>query len=178
MREKTNIKKIKEFMKELGSRVIIPVNVYFTGGASALLLGFRETTIDLDVKFIPDSNEVLKLIPSLKEKLEINIELASPSDFIPELPEWQKRSIFIDEYNKVKFYHYDFYSQVLAKIERGHTQDVEDIKNFIKGKYVEPEKLLEFFYRIKDKLYRYPAIDPESFEMDVKKIAEKYRRSG
>lgn len=170
MREKTNITKIKEFMKLLGQSINVPVKVYFTGGATAVMLGFRETTIDLDVKFVPDHDEVLKLIPRIKEKLKMNIELASPADFIPELPEWEQRSKFIAQYGKVQFFHYDFYSQVLAKIERGHTQDMEDIKNFITKKHVEPNKLLTLFYKIKDRLYRYPAIDPQTFEKDVKKI--------
>ncbi len=162
-------------MKALGALVKIPLKVYLTGGASAVLLGFRDTTIDVDVKFLPDTDEVLKLIPSLKERLKMNIELASPSDFIPELPGWQERSKFIEQHGNVLFFHYDFYSQVLAKIERGHTQDLEDVKNFILKKYVEADKILYFFYRIKNQLYRYPAIDPESFERDVKNIVKKLK---
>jgi hypothetical protein len=163
-------------MKNIGILVNQPLKVYLTGGASAVLLGFRNTTIDVDVKFIPDTDEVLKLIPSLKEKLKMNIELASPSDFIPELPGWNERSRFIEQQGNVHFFHYDFYSQVLAKIERGHAQDMEDIKNFIGKKYVDAEQLLNFFYMIKDKLYRYPAIDPESFERDVKNIVKKFKK--
>lgn len=175
MREKTSLEKIKEFIELLGENVKSPFKAYFTGGASAVILGFRETTIDVDVKFIPDSDEILKLIPVAKEKLKMNIELVSPSDFIPELPGWETRSKFISQHVSGSFYHYDFYSQVLAKIERGHTLDLEDVKNFIKKNYVKPQKLLHFFYKIKDTLYRYPAIDPEEFEINVKNILKKIK---
>lgn len=60
-----------------------------------MLIGWRETTIDVDIKLVPERDEILRAIPRLKENLEINVELASPGDFIPELPDWQSRSAFI-----------------------------------------------------------------------------------
>lgn len=87
---------------------------YFTGGATAVLIGWRETTIDIDIKLIPERDEILRAIPRLKDNLEINVELASPGDFIPELPNWQSRSAFIAAEGPLSFYHYDFYAQTLA----------------------------------------------------------------
>ncbi len=63
--------------------------------ASAVLLGFRASTVDIDLKLIPDSDELLRAIPKLKEELQVNVELASPDQFIPPLPEWRERSRFI-----------------------------------------------------------------------------------
>ncbi len=37
-------------MQELAGAARGPGKVYFTGGATALLLGFREQTIDIDLK--------------------------------------------------------------------------------------------------------------------------------
>jgi len=175
VREKTNINKIKEFMRSFRS-IKTPVKAFFTGGASAVLLGFRDTTIDVDVKFVPDIDEIFRLIPSLKEKLKMNIELAAPSDFIPELPDWERRCIFIEKYGEVSFYHYDFYSQVLAKIERGHAQDIKDVEMFILKGYVEPGQVIKYFKIIKKRLYRYPAIDPVSFEKSVESIVKKIKK--
>ena len=59
----------------------------------------------------------------------MNVELASPDDFIPEVPGWQERSRFIQQEGKLTFFHYDFYAQALAKIERRHTIDEEDNEN-------------------------------------------------
>ncbi|MDQ7828028.1 MAG: hypothetical protein QN122_05460 [Armatimonadota bacterium] len=33
-----------------------PARVYFTGGATALLYGWRETTLDVDVKLVPGNS--------------------------------------------------------------------------------------------------------------------------
>ena len=64
---------------------------------------------------------IFDVLRRLKEELEINIELASPDDFIPALDGWQGRSVFIARHARIDFFHYDFYAQALAKIERDQT---------------------------------------------------------
>jgi len=78
----------------------------------------------------------------LKESLEINVELASPADFIPELPGWEERCMFVCRESRLSFYHYDFYAQALAKIERGHTQDLVDVQEMIRRHLVDPRAAL------------------------------------
>jgi hypothetical protein len=102
----------------------------------------------------------------------LNIELASPDDFIPELPGWQERSRFIRQEGKLTFLHYDFYAQALAKIDREHELDLTDVRNLIKSKLVELPRLLELFSQIEDQLYRYPALDPPSFRRAVESVVE------
>jgi len=167
MREAANRERIRKLMTGLGQRCADPVNVYFTGGATAVLFEWRADSIDVDLKVIPDSDAFFRAIPFLKEELDINIELACPSDFIPELPGWQDRSIFIEKAGSIGFFHYDPYSQTLAKIERGHSQDVEDVRSIFKTGLVQPDRLLQLFKSIEDSLYRYPAIDPPSFRQAV-----------
>ena len=145
--------------------------VYFTGGASAVLMGWRESTIDLDIRFEPEHDELFRALPRIKEELQVNVELAAPSDFIPQLPGWQERSQLIDTEGKVSYYHYDFYSQALSKIERGHDHDIKDVEAMIKNRLVEPKRLLELFKEIEPQLYKYPAIDPASFLSAVKRFA-------
>ncbi len=106
-------------------------------------------------------------MPRLKEQLQINVELASPADFIPELPGWEERSQFISREGKLSFYHYDFYAQALSKIERGHVQDIRDVRSMFDSRLIEPKKLFELYERIEPDLYRYPAIDPKSFRREV-----------
>ena len=105
----------------------------------------------------------------MKENLEINVELASPGDFIPELPDWQSRSALIATQGRLSFYHYDFYAQTLAKIERGHARDREDVRELIARDLVEPQRVLSLFGQIEPQLYRYPAIDPRSFRHAVER---------
>ena len=132
-----------------------------------MLLGWRASTIDIDIRFFPELDELFRALPKLKEDLQVNVELASPAEFIPELPGWQDRSIFIERIGKTSFYHYDPYSQALAKIERGHSQDRADVQKLMESGLVDRKKLLDYFETIEPELYRYPAIDPKSFRRSV-----------
>ena len=53
-RETSNAAKVRLFMRQLGEQATSPGRVYLVGGASAVLLGWRETTIDLDLKLDPE----------------------------------------------------------------------------------------------------------------------------
>lgn len=167
MREKVSAEKIDQFMKALSRAGRSSAHIYFVGGVSAVLLGWRETTIDIDLKMVPEVNEILKALPDLKERLQVNVELASPDDFIPALPGWEERSTFIGREGAIDFFHYDFYAQALAKIERGHNTDLLDVRQMIELGLVEPSRLLEFFSQIEDRLYLYPAIDAKNFRAAV-----------
>lgn len=70
MRELADSTHIEKFMRELGRAVQVEGRVYLTGGATAVLYGWRDTTIDVDIKLIPDRDEILREIPRLKEKLD------------------------------------------------------------------------------------------------------------
>lgn len=89
--------------------------------------------------------------------------MASPPDFIPELPGWRERSplVFLD--GRVAVHHFDFYSQALSKIERGFEQDLADVRSMLAGGLVEPTVLRALYEEIEPELYRYPAIDPAAF---------------
>jgi hypothetical protein len=95
------------------------------------------------------------------------VELASPSDFIPELPGWAERSPFIRREGKVSFHHYDFYAQALSKIERGHRQDRADVREMLARGLVQPARLRELFADVEPMLYRYPALNTATFKAAV-----------
>ena len=79
--------------------------------------------------------------PRLKEELQLNVEIASRAHFIPELPGWRDRSVLIERQGLVSFFHYDPYSQALAKIERGHAKDLTDVQELLARGLVEPKRL-------------------------------------
>ena len=58
MREIADKEKIRKFMSAIGSRAPREARLYFTGGATAVLLGWRSTTIDLDIHFSPEMDEL------------------------------------------------------------------------------------------------------------------------
>jgi hypothetical protein len=170
MRQKVSADQLARFMQAIGRDSRQAARVYFVGGATAVLLGWRETTIDVDLKIVPESDEILRKLPQLKEDLQLNIELASPDDFVPALPGWEERSGYISRQGGIEFFHYDFYGQALAKIERGHTTDLQDVREMIDRGLIEPSRLLELFTRVEDKLYKYPAIDAKSLRQAVEQV--------
>lgn len=172
MRGLTDRIALARFMRALGEAATADARVYFTGGVTAVLFGWRDATIDIDLELVPDCDELLRAIAVLKDDLRINVELAAPSHFIPELPGWEMRSLFITREGRLSFYHYDLYAQALAKIERGHAQDRLDVTAMRDAGLVEPERLRELFAAIEPEMYRYPAIDPRSFRAAVDEATE------
>jgi hypothetical protein len=158
---------IRRFMDALAQTTTTPVQVYFTGGATAVLIGWRTSTIDVDIHLIPDDDRLLRGIPRLKDDLQINVELACPAHFIPELPGWQERSLFIDKEGTLSFFHYDFYAQALAKIERGHSLDLSDVEVMFERGLIQAEPLMKHFEAIEGQIYRYPALDARAFRSAV-----------
>lgn len=167
MRALADAARIHQFMKALGREADRPGQVYLTGGATAVLYGWRQSTIDVDMKMVPDLDHVFRAIPEIKERLQINIELASPDDFIPVREGWEDRSPFIAQEGHLVFRHFDLYAQALSKIERGHAQDVGDVAEMFARGLVERSRLLEYFSAIESRLYRYPAIDAAAFRRAV-----------
>jgi len=159
-------------MAALSAEVQSPGRIYFTGGATALLHGWRSSTIDIDLKSDPEPLRFFEAIAYLKNKLDVNVELASPDDFIPALPKWRDRSLFIARHRDVEFYHYDPYGQALAKLQRGHDRDLADVANFIKHALVEKRRLLELFREIESSLIRYPGIDADMYRTRVRRFCE------
>jgi hypothetical protein len=159
-------------MRELGRRARVSGRAYLVGGACAVLLDWRPTTIDVDLELDPALEPLLRDIPEIKDELQVNVELASPAHFIPEVPGWRERSPFITREGLVDFHHYDFYAQALAKIERAHAKDLDDVREMVARRLIEPRRLREFFERIAPELYRYPAIDPPSFRRAVEQAVQ------
>lgn len=79
MRERSGAEHIRRFIEFIGGRARDAADVYFVGGGSAVLFGWRPTTIDLDLKLSSNDDEILRILAEAKERLRINIELASPS---------------------------------------------------------------------------------------------------
>lgn len=163
MRPPVDESRIRALASELGRVARDRVRIYLTGGSTAVLEGWRSSTVDVDLRFEPESDELLRALPALKERLGVNIELASPPDFIPELPGWRERSPLVFREGSVDVHNFDLYSQALSKIERGFEQDLADVRSMIAGGLVETRRLRELYKTIEPELYRYPAIDPSAF---------------
>lgn len=170
MRERASRDRVIAFMRRLGREPGARGRVYFTGGASAVLDGWRATTVDVDIELEGEAERLLRSLAAIKDELHVNIELAAPHHFVPELPGWRERSRYIGSEGALHFYHYDAYAQAISKIERGHAQDVKDVTTMIEHGLVERAELRRLFAAIEPELYRYPAIDPPTLRRRVEAV--------
>ncbi len=167
MRGETDRAKLDRLMRELGGRLSGEGRIYLTGGGTAVWEGWREMTIDADLKAEPELPGFYEAIAELKESIDINIELASPDDFIPPLPGWRERSPFVARHGRIDFHHFDLFSQALSKIERGHARDLADVAEMLRRGLVDRGNLWRYFNVIEANLVRYPAIEPRVFRDSV-----------
>ena len=162
-------------MRSIGDAARGEMRVYFAGGATAVLEGWRDSTLDVDLKMVPDRDEVFRAIPRLKDQLLLNVELASPADFIPVRDGWEDRSPFIAREGRVGFHHFELCAQALSKIERGHTRDLEDAAAMVARNLVTTSQLAEYFGAIEPSLYRYPAVDSVAFRRKLDRFLKEHR---
>jgi hypothetical protein len=172
MRSNVDPQKIEQLMKALGREARGSGSIYFTGGASALLIGWRSSTVDIDIRLDPEPPGIFQAIAKLKQELDINIELASPQDFLPQLPGWRDRSIFIGRQGQISFYHYDFTAQALSKLSRGYNRDIDDVRAMYKQKLFTLEKLRDSFNAIESELIRFPSLNPALLRSRVEQFIE------
>ncbi|HEU5264348.1 MAG TPA: DUF6036 family nucleotidyltransferase [Gaiellaceae bacterium] len=167
MRELTDVERLARFMRELGRSADRDGACYLTGGATAVLYGWRATTIDVDILLVEETETLLRALQRLKEDLRINVELASPADFIPIPPGWEDRSVFVTREGRISYYHFDLVAQALAKLERAHSQDLVDVAAMLERSLIDRGETRATFERIEPELFRFPAIDPASFRRRV-----------
>ncbi|MEI2702732.1 MAG: DUF6036 family nucleotidyltransferase [Baekduia sp.] len=167
MRPPVDEARLRAFARGLAEHTRTPMTLYLTGGSTAVLFGWRETTVDIDIRVEPDLDEAFRALPRLKLQLDINVETASPPDFIPELDGWRERSPIAFTEGSVTVRHFDPYSQALAKIERGFAQDLDDVRSMARSGLIETARLLVLFAEAEERLFRYPAINPREFRDKV-----------
>ncbi len=130
MRPNVDKGQIEDFLKNLGRLFRKPGRLYLVGGAALVHAGLRPGStedIDLDVR-ATDEDEMIDAIRQLKDSLNINVEFASPADFIPLPRQWEMNAKYIGRYGTVDVFYFDFYSIALSKIQRGSTRDINDVK--------------------------------------------------
>lgn len=164
-------KVIQLFMKSIGKILKNRATFYLTGGSTAILYGFREGTIDIDIA--GDMDELFSYIPKIKERLQINIEIAKPTDFIPSLPDEKDRHIPIGTFGKVTFMHFDPYSQAFSKIVRGHKTDIADVKALMAAGLVDIKKLFEMVKKLPNHCFaKYPRLNRPAVESAIESFAK------
>lgn len=137
MRERTDRARLRRFLRSLGRRLRRPVRFYLVGGAVMIDLGLRPTTLDIDYVAEADETPALddleQTIRLLKQELNLNVEPASPADFLPVSRSAWSKSRYVDTYGRVTVYYFHIPSLVIAKAARGFEQDFEDAEQLVRS---------------------------------------------
>ncbi len=165
MRPPADAGRVRRFMEFLGRHATREAAVYLTGGATAVLEGWRATTRDVDLRIEPEeaAGVLGEIVVRAKGELQLNVEFTSPIDFMPELPGWRERSPFVGRHGSVTFRHVDFYAQALAKVQRDIEHDADDVAAMLSRGLVSGERAWELYEAIVPALTRFPVIDEPSF---------------
>ncbi|WP_347566134.1 hypothetical protein [Scytonema sp. UIC 10036] len=121
----------------------------------------------------PEPPGIFQAIAKIKQELYINIELASPQDFLPPLPGWRDRNVFIGKQGKISFYHYDFTAQALSKLSRGFDRDRDDVQAMYEQRLFSLRELRDCFEAIAPELLRFPSLDPDMLRSRVENFIER-----
>ncbi len=137
MRQRTDRARLIRFLRALGQHLRKPVRFYLVSGSVMIDLGLRSATLGIDYAADADDPAALaeleQAIRRLKNELDVNVEPASPADFLP-IPTYAlTRSTFIGRYGQVSVYHYHLASLVIAKVARAFEQDLDDAEQLLRS---------------------------------------------
>ncbi len=167
MRPNVDKKAIESFLQQLGHAFRKPGRLYLVGGAALVHAGVRPGfTQDIDIQ-VGGANEgdLIISIQQLIQQMQINIEFASPKDFIPLPSQWEAHAQYVGRYGQIEVFYFDFYSIALSKIERGTTRDIEDVKLLVQQQRIDLNELDAAYQEVFAQLGkgRYPKVTPERF---------------
>jgi hypothetical protein len=167
MRPNVDKKAIESFLQQLGRTFRKPGRVYLVGGAALVHAGVRPgftQDIDIQVGGVNEGDLIIS-IQRLIQQMQINIEFASPKDFIPLPSQWETHAQYVGRYGQIEVFYFDFYSIALSKIERGTTRDIEDVKLLVQQQRIALDELDAAYQEVLAQLGkgRYPKITPERF---------------
>ena len=161
MRDRLTRESLRRLMRELAgsARKDRRYDVYLVGGGTAVMQGWRESSVDADLYAARD--DIFRDVQAIKERLRLNIELVRPEDFVPPLKGADDRHVFIETVGRVSYYHYDPYSQLLSKVVRGFDRDMSDAMAFVSSGMVDTKLFRSLVWAIADSAWsKYPRYSP------------------
>ena len=167
MRQSVDKAAIESFLQQLGRTFLKPARLYLVGGAALVHLGVRPGfTQDIDIQ-VGEANEgeLIVAIQRLIKQIQVNVEFASPVDFIPLPTQWETHAQFVGRYGMIDVFYFDFYSIALSKIERGNNRDIADVKLLVQQGIITLNELDVAYQEVLSQLGkgRYPRITPQRF---------------
>jgi hypothetical protein len=167
MRPNVNKQRIEQFLRNLARSYHKPGRIYLVGGAALVHAGVRtDATQDIDLTInAADEDTLSEAIRQLKDSMRINVEFASPADFMPLPPQWEMHTRYIGRYGSLDVFYFDFYSIALSKIQRGSTRDINDVRLLLQQGYIDLQGLDEAYQAVLPLVGKRPynRLDPRQF---------------
>lgn len=178
MRQRVGQQEIEHFLVQVG-RTRQPGRLYLTGGAALVHRGIRPgQTLDIDIQITVDPANLTAQIAQLKQKMNINVEFASPGDFIPLPTQWEARSEFIKRYDQVDVFYFDWYSIALSKMQRANRQDVVDVQLLVRQGFIDLNELDALYQNVLNRIGNppydrlLPNLSPQQFSQHYQAVRQ------
>jgi hypothetical protein len=173
---------IQHFLRRLGDEFRDPGRVYLVGGTTLVFEGLRQQTVDIDLTYEVTVDKVgrfVEAVRKLKDDIDINIEEASPGDFIPLPAGAAHRHEYIGRFGQLDVFHFDLYSTALSKIARGRQQDFSDVIALLERKLIGWEHLEAHYQDVLPQMgQRSLKQNPEEFELNFRALEAMWRAAG
>jgi hypothetical protein len=171
-REDATRNSIDAFLRELGRQFKGSGSLYLAGGAALVYEGFRPRTLDIDYRVdlvTGDDTEFIRALRGAQRVVPLNVEPASPADFIPLPAGWRDRCRFLVKEGGLSIYAFDPLSTALAKIERGHERDIDDVLALCRAGVLEVDRIAAAFEEISPRIENeaLPRVTEEDFRRKV-----------
>lgn len=107
--------------------------------------------------------------------MNLNVEPASPADFIPLPSGWRDRSRFLRQEGGLTVYAFDALSTALAKIERGQERDIDDVLALCRAGAISVSRIAQAFEEIAPRIESeaLPRITEPDFRRKVMAFVER-----
>ena len=179
MRPLVDRQRIEDFLIRLGKSQTRGW-IYLVGGTAVVYRGLRVRTLDIDIALEPDETQLLEAIRRLKDEVQVNVELASPADFIPLPSGWENRSRFIGPFGELDVFYFDFDSIALTKIVRANERDLDDLVLLAKDGLVQLQALEQEVAAMLPQLGtgRYFNVDPAAVARNFAAMRQRLQQLG
>jgi len=178
MRQRVGQQEIEQFLVQVG-RTRLPGRLYLVGGAAMVHRGIRPgQTLDIGIQITVDPANLTAQVAQLKQQLNMNIEFASPADFMPLPAQWETRSQFIKRYGQVDTFYFDWYSIAISKMQRANRQDVVDVQLLVRQGFLDLAELDYLYQDVLGKIGRPPCdrllpnLSPQQFSLHYQAIRQ------
>jgi hypothetical protein len=131
-------------------------------------LGLRSATLDIDYAADADDPAALAdlehAIRLLKNELDVNVEPASPADFLPVPSSALARSRFVGRYGSLSVYYYHLASLVIAKVARSFEQDLDDAEQLVRTGEVTWHEITDTWAEMRERPTGWLRYEPDDVE--------------